>query len=64
MYIYIYYIFGGLVIIGMAHCLSFLLHVYIYIYIYIYIYNNLITIYAFFFGNVKKYKIHDETFKI
>ena len=26
--------------------------------------EDIITLYAFFFENVKKYKIHDETFKI
>ena len=40
---------------------------FIYIYnkyiIYIHIHNNFITLYAIFFENVKKYKIHDETFK-
>ena len=48
------------------------LDIYIYIIYYIYIarqiyvdiYRYIITSYAFFFENLKKYKNHDETFKM
>ena len=55
MYIYIYiYV---CIYIYMCVCI----YIYMYIYIYIHIYNNFICV---FFKNVKKYKFHDETFKI
>ena len=50
----------------MLHATYIFTHIHIYIiYIYVYIYIiYIITLYVFFFENVKKYKIHDETFKI
>ena len=38
--------------------------IYVYLYIFLYIVFILYILCAFFFENVKKYKIHDETFKI